>query len=207
MKTLLIVSCSQRKRPDPNPLPAIERYDGPTYQVLRKARREGYWPAGLEVLILSAEFGLLKAESPILNYDRRMTESRVAELKPAINQALTGRLAGYHEIFVNLGQVYLKALPDMPAGTSYAVGSIGQRSAQMKDWLLRINQYHQLLKTIDQSITDLQALANILAGKEPETEMVVHIANTLEKALNGERNLSTTPDTMSGVSGGLEIYE
>lgn len=32
-KRLLILACSQRKRPDPGLLPAIERYDGPQFQV------------------------------------------------------------------------------------------------------------------------------------------------------------------------------
>lgn len=37
---LLILSCSQRKRSTSNLLPAIERYDGPAFQVLRKFLRE-----------------------------------------------------------------------------------------------------------------------------------------------------------------------
>jgi len=31
---LLILSCSQRKRPDSGLLPAIERYDGPVFRVV-----------------------------------------------------------------------------------------------------------------------------------------------------------------------------
>src|SRR5436305_3237505 len=50
---VLILSCSQRKRLDFGLLPAIERYDGGHFRVLRKARREGYWPEAMDVLILS----------------------------------------------------------------------------------------------------------------------------------------------------------
>lgn len=54
-RLLLIVSCSQRKRSDLGLLPAIERYDGVYFRLLRKAQREGYWPENLDVLILSAQ--------------------------------------------------------------------------------------------------------------------------------------------------------
>ena len=38
---LLIISCSQRKLDTPERIYAMYRYDGPTYQILRKLRREG----------------------------------------------------------------------------------------------------------------------------------------------------------------------
>ena len=75
---LLIVACSQRKRSDPGLLPAIERYDGVNFRVLRKARREGYWPENLDVLILSAKYGLLKPDTLIEDYDSRMTQERAS---------------------------------------------------------------------------------------------------------------------------------
>ena len=37
---MLILACSRRKRPDEGLLPAIERYDGPTFCVLRRFLRE-----------------------------------------------------------------------------------------------------------------------------------------------------------------------
>ena len=46
---LLIVTCSQRKRSDPELLPALERYDGIFFRIIRKARREGNWPDNLDV--------------------------------------------------------------------------------------------------------------------------------------------------------------
>ena len=57
---LLILSCSQRKRPNRVLLPALERYDGPVFRMLRKFLRS--CPAReshLEIYILSAQFGLL----------------------------------------------------------------------------------------------------------------------------------------------------
>ena len=49
---LLIISCSERKVETPETLAAIERYDGPVYRTLRKARREGRIPKKLDVLII-----------------------------------------------------------------------------------------------------------------------------------------------------------
>ena len=58
---LLILSCSQRKAPAKGRLPAIDRYDGPAFRVLRKYLREG--PAEVPtVLILSAKYGLIESE-------------------------------------------------------------------------------------------------------------------------------------------------
>jgi hypothetical protein len=135
MTDLLIVSCSARKRTDPGLLPAIERYDGPVFRVLRKARRQEYWPEGLAVLILSAELGLIEAQQAIPWYERRMTTVRAAELKAPVGRALAGRLSHAGAIFVNMGRVYRAVLPELPPLAVYAEGGIGQRSAQMKAWL------------------------------------------------------------------------
>jgi queuine/archaeosine tRNA-ribosyltransferase len=59
---------TQRKRPEQGLLPAIERYDGVHFRVLRKAKREGYWPRNLEVLIVSAKYGLLELDPKAIPY-------------------------------------------------------------------------------------------------------------------------------------------
>ena len=89
---LLILGCSQKKRPDSGLLPALTRYDGPMFRVLRKFLRECPGEAqGLEIYILSAEFGLIPASQPIPNYDRRMTLQQANILR-----------AGQDETFENL---------------------------------------------------------------------------------------------------------
>jgi hypothetical protein len=139
---LVILSCSQRKRSDPGLMPAIERYDGASFRVLRKAKREGYWPEHLDALILSAKYGLLEPEALIEDYDSRMTRDRAIALQPAVTADLNRRLAqlGYHEVFINLGQNYLIAIGepaevfnDLPV--IYARGRIGERMRQLKMWL------------------------------------------------------------------------
>ena len=80
-RLLLIVSCSQRKRSESRLLPAIERYDGVYFRLLRKALREDYWPENLDALILSAKYRLIDMATPIDSYEQRMTRSRATELK------------------------------------------------------------------------------------------------------------------------------
>jgi cytoplasmic iron level regulating protein YaaA (DUF328/UPF0246 family) len=109
---LLIVGCSQRKRKDRGLLPAIERYDGVNYRVLRKAMRDGYWPENLDILIISAKHGVLHAQTPIDNYDVLMTERRALALREAVARDLDRVLAEshYEKILVNVGAAYLVAL-------------------------------------------------------------------------------------------------
>ena len=100
---LLIVACSQRKRVTPEVLPALERYDGMYFRVLRKARRESYWPEKLDVLIVSAKYGLVAGDTPVAHYDVCMTREQATYLRPLVVAMLAERIASrtYTEIFLN----------------------------------------------------------------------------------------------------------
>lgn len=92
---LLILSCSQRKRSDPGLLPAIERYNGPAFQVLRKFLRERPDDTRrLDVFIMSAAYGLIPAEYPIANYDQVMTSQRAVR---GTAQDSTCNLCGFND--------------------------------------------------------------------------------------------------------------
>jgi cytoplasmic iron level regulating protein YaaA (DUF328/UPF0246 family) len=140
---LLIVACSHRKRSDPGLLPAIELYDGVNFRVLRRAQREGYWPKNLDVLILSAKYGLLKPNTLIEDYDLRMTLERAMALQPQVGADLDRYLerTSYSEVFVNLGKIYKVALDSskrlrpLDRRVHYATGGIGEKMSQMKKWL------------------------------------------------------------------------
>ena len=142
---LLIISCSQRKLTTPEPLAAIDRYDGVTYRILRKMRREGWTPENLDVLILSAKYGLMEAGMPAENYDEKMTVARADELRDSVQDALKGFIekkeGGYHQVFINLGRAYMRTLEGFHWGlvsTMEASGAIGLKNSQMKAWLARI---------------------------------------------------------------------
>ncbi len=148
----LIVACSQRKRSDPDLLPAIERYDGGNFRLLRKAKREGYFPQSLDVLILSAKYGLISASTSIANYDQRMTSERAKELQEQTVQTLQSyaRQHSYQEVYVDLGQDYYPAIGDISkifndASIIYAQGKIGERLARVKHWLIEKSNAEQVI--------------------------------------------------------------
>ncbi|NJN94197.1 MAG: hypothetical protein HC875_08940 [Anaerolineales bacterium] len=143
-KRLLILTCSQRKRPDPGLLPAIERYDGPQFGVLRKFLLEEPVKAQLlDTFILSANFGLISANQPISNYDYKMSPQRAQALQPKVTSALEQILQAnpYSDLFISLGQSYWQALVGyerLVAGetqVTLAQGSQGGRQAALRRWL------------------------------------------------------------------------
>ena len=92
-RRLLILSCSQRKHTSQNPLPAIERYNGPLFFVLRRFIRECSRKASeLDVYILSAAYGLIPEDFLIPLYDQKMNLSRVVELHPQVKTTFLGIL-------------------------------------------------------------------------------------------------------------------
>jgi hypothetical protein len=125
-------------------MPALERYDGIFFRILRKAQREGSWPTNLDVVIISAKHGLLELDMPIETYDLRMTVAQAKQLKPVVASLLTQRVVAqpYAEIFLNVGKVYHGAIEGWDTGLPcktmviYATGGLGQRAQQMHHWLL-----------------------------------------------------------------------
>lgn len=144
---LLIVSCSQRKIQSSETLAAIDRYDGPTYRTLRKLRGEGYMPKNLDILIISAKYGLLSCQQPVDTYNEKMSLNRADTLRPEVQSKLKSFIEtkpeGYDQVFINLGKTYRRTLEGFHWGllsTLEASGGIGQKTSQMKTWLDRIYQ-------------------------------------------------------------------
>ncbi len=142
MQRLLLMSCGSRKRPDTMPLPALERYDGPSFRVLRRYLAT-HPVAPPDVYILSARYGLIPTDQPIPYYDQRLTPQRATELEPAVRDMLARILARreFEQIYLAVGRDYARALDGstefMPAAASVvaAEGSQGKRLAQLHDWL------------------------------------------------------------------------
>lgn len=143
-RRLLILSCSQRKRSDPELLPAIERYNGPIFQVLCKYLRENPIEAQtIDIYILSAKFGLIPANKRISNYNYKMTLARAQELQPQVLPIFKRILQeqDYHELFINLGKTYWQTFENyekvLPVNLKVilAQGSQGRRQADLHKWL------------------------------------------------------------------------
>ena len=146
-KRLLILSCSQRKSASSDLLPAIERYNGPLFFVLRRFIREcPRQTRHLDVYILSAAYGLIPGDFPTPSYDQKMNTLRAVELQPQVETTFSNILQNnYASICFVLGKTYLKAFKDLrqliPAFTEsiIAYGPIGKKQAQLKKWLWKLS--------------------------------------------------------------------
>ena len=144
-RRLLILSCSQLKDASHEPLPAIDRYNGPLFLVLRRFLRECPRRARLlDVYILSAAYGLIPGDFPTAWYDRKLNTSRVVELQSQVNTTFLEILRyNYISICFVLGKTYLRAFENLrqlvPAHTEpiVAYGPMGTKQTQLKKWLWR----------------------------------------------------------------------
>lgn len=112
MPVLLVQSCSASKQQCSVPVPALELYDGYFYKIINKSRREGVFRDDIILRILSAEHGLLRPESKIAYYDRRMTPDRASELRDSVldNIAKTVAEEEIDTVVINAGADYRLAL-------------------------------------------------------------------------------------------------
>ncbi len=84
---LVIAGCSRRKLASTVPVPALELYEGGSIPWLR-ARLGGHPEFRQRVRILSAEHGLLDADSLLLPYDRPLDSGRARQLTAVVTGAL-----------------------------------------------------------------------------------------------------------------------
>jgi len=142
---LLIIGCSQKKNPSPSPLKALDRYDGVNFRVLKKFKRERRLPETLDIVIISAKYGFLRADENINDYNVRITEKRALELHSEILNELKKLISSntYKETFINLGKDYLPAIKGIENVVTcpivYAEGRIGEKMSAMKKWITRIS--------------------------------------------------------------------
>lgn len=143
-RKLLIVSCSQRKHKVEGKVRAWDLYDGVNFRVLKKIEREQGLPPSLDILILSAKYGLIRPEDMIEWYDLRMTRDQASLLRPS-NQAKLLKLLStksYDEVLLNVGRDYLLAMDglnsyfDGKLDIIIPQGGIGKKMSEMKKWVL-----------------------------------------------------------------------
>ena len=146
MTRCLILSCTQAKRSDDGLLPALERYDGPTFRVVRRFLADAD-PVlrDVDVYVLSARYNLIIAGQRIANYDQRITPTRAAELRPQALARLQEILSqGYAEVFLSLSRSYLQAVNGfealVPDDTQVTVSraAAGRRLTELKRWLYHL---------------------------------------------------------------------
>lgn len=150
-KSLLIISCSGAKDEASGKLHALMRYKGPFYPTLHKAIRENRLPANLDILIISAKYGLLKSDDLIEYYDQKMDATRANELRPHIQADLKTFLNGkdYDQLFNGLWQVYNKTLKgfDLEKHCRFMVPvekNRGKKMRQLKGWIIELFKKEQI---------------------------------------------------------------
>ena len=119
-KHLLVLSCSQVKRDCAGLLPAIDRYDGPAYRILKKHLREFQWPANISIAVLSAKYGLFGSLKDIENYDLKMSPRLAKEQASQCSATLRKWAENHESIHLALGKDYLPAIQP-------ALNSIGSK--------------------------------------------------------------------------------
>ncbi|MEM9539732.1 MAG: DUF6884 domain-containing protein [Cyanobacteria bacterium P01_E01_bin.42] len=135
---LLIVSCSKSKRSDPDLLPAIARYDGPTFRLIRRFIKL-HPSANLDLWILSAKYGLISSDRAIADYDQKMTEIRAKELRSVACLQLNEIVGShsYERVLLCMGKTYLQSLEgfNLDSNTTIARGGMGQKLGELYRWL------------------------------------------------------------------------
>ena len=103
-RQLLIVSCGSTKCPDVGNMKALDRYLGPIFQSIKKAGV----PENVDVAILSAKHGLIRADTPIENYDQLMTKDKVKDFvnNPNEMSKIAETMQGYDNVLVQGGDNY-----------------------------------------------------------------------------------------------------
>lgn len=141
-RSLVILGCSQRKKKTSRLIAAIDRYDGPTFQVLRKRARETP-EIPLDSYILSGRFGLIPGEFLIPRYNRDIENADYAALRARVEKQLKKALDELQpdRLFVSVGYRYWPLLEETLArevATEKLVvanGGIGGRASQLAHWL------------------------------------------------------------------------
>lgn len=139
-RRLLVLGCSQTKRNTAGSVPAIARYDGPLFRVLRAFLRDHVWPERLSVAVLSAEHGLIGALSGIEDYDQRLTPERARKIRPEVTQGLSRLLAEHRGADLFMGRGYLEAidlegLNGRAQRVTFIEGGIGRKLRQLREQL------------------------------------------------------------------------
>ena len=142
MRRLVIVSASQRRVPDPNPVPAIDRFDGVYFRILRKHLREGKLK-DVDILVVSDRHGIVGANDVVPFYppsEKIKVEEhlRISNLKK-IGDIL--KRTPYSEIYVVCGkdfQAFIKGFEEgINVPVTYCQGrGLGPKARSLKNWIL-----------------------------------------------------------------------
>lgn len=114
---MVIAGCSRRKMATASPVPALDLYQGGCIPALR-ARTACLPELRARTWIISAQYGLLHADSLVLPYDRRMDSARALALRSQVDHRLEADCQRYgipRAVLVIAEPVYQLALTNLPS--------------------------------------------------------------------------------------------
>jgi uncharacterized protein DUF6884 len=115
MSRMVFAACSRRKLIVHEPVPALDLYQGGCIPQLRG--RLGRSPRHrARIRILSAQYGVITADRPLMPYDRHLDPAHAQLLRPAVTKTLAGeaRADGLpSECLIIAEPVYLTLLTDL----------------------------------------------------------------------------------------------
>lgn len=142
-RSLLIISCSGAKDKTPGKIPSVMRYKGPFYPTLHKAMRENRFPKNLDILIVSAKYGLLTSDEPIEDYDQKIDTECARKLRPSVQKKLEAFLDGkaYGQLFNGLWKDYQAVLEGFDLEKRFDTvvpveANRGKKMSQLKAWII-----------------------------------------------------------------------
>ena len=155
-RQLLIVSCGDKKCPDVGNMKALDRYLGPIFTSIRKAGV----PENVDVAILSAKHGLIRADAPIENYNQLMTKDKVKDFLSNPNEMskIAETMQGYDNVLVQGGDNYKNVIKSAAGDIPFTEVPKGRGIGDQRSFVA------QFLKDQDKIIKK----GDLLGGDKPQ---------------------------------------
>jgi len=114
LSRIVIVPCCARKTATTVPVAALDLYqDGPVPKL--RERLGAHPPHRQRIRILSAQHGVVDADTLLLPYDRPLDEARARQLRPQVTQRLRDAQLGLVEALIVADPLYLTLVADLLA--------------------------------------------------------------------------------------------
>lgn len=124
------------------------RYKGRFYPTLHKAMRENRFPKSLDILIVSAKYGLLTSGELIEDYDQKIDPKRARELRLSVQKKLEAFLDGkdYDQLFNGLWKGYQAVLEGFDLEKYFDTvipveTNRGKKMSQLKAWIIDLCEF------------------------------------------------------------------
>lgn len=151
---LIIMACSNTKRPDLAPLTALDRYDGPMWRTLRAlldrypAAKDALKAKELEIWVMSGLYGFVPWDCPVPDYDRRLTAEAITKMGKDSSydfQRIAPMVDRAHAVLFAGGELYRNAMWKAAGSSLWLLNKvaetdgagIGEHRAQLGAWVAK----------------------------------------------------------------------